>query len=280
MIRFPHTVFALPFALSGLTLASFVAPVTFPALAWVLVAMVGARSAAMGFNRIADRGLDARNPRTRDRELPSGKISVAETWVLVTLSAAAFLVAASRLNPLCARLAPLALAWILFYSITKRFTWASHYVLGLSLAIAPVGGWLAVTGAFHPVPLLLALGVLAWVAGFDIFYSLQDLAFDREAGLHSVPARFGVPGAIRIARASHLVTILALLGVAGLLPLGWPYVIGVLGVAALLLYEHSLVRPGDLSRLDRAFFDMNGLVSVVYFAATLAAALFARGGGR
>jgi 4-hydroxybenzoate polyprenyltransferase len=199
--------------------------------------------------------------------------------LFVAASAAAFLFAASRLNPLCAALSPFALAWILGYSLTKRLTWASHYVLGLSLAMAPVGGWLAVTGAFHAVPLLLALAVLTWTAGFDIFYSLQDLAFDREAGLRSIPVRFGAAAAVRIARASHIVTVLALLAVAGFLPLGWIYLAGVLLSGALLLYEHALVRPGDLSRLDRAFFEMNGLVSVVYFAATLSATLLARSGG-
>ncbi|HEX6250095.1 MAG TPA: UbiA-like polyprenyltransferase [Gemmatimonadaceae bacterium] len=267
-VKLPHTVFALPFALVGAVLATRVAPVTPAVILWIIVAFTAARFAAMGFNRIADRQLDALNPRTRSRELPAGAISLAEAWVSVLLASAIFVVAAWQLNPLCLLLSPVALAWVFFYSYTKRFTSWSHVVLGLGLAIAPVGGYLAVAGAWsEPWWMLasLAIAVATWVAGFDVLYALQDVEFDREHGLFSVPVLAGEHGALLIARTLHVVTAGALI-VAGLgAGLGALYWIGVAVAAALLAYEHSLVIPGDLSKLDAAFFTMNGVISITFF---------------
>ncbi|MGH7663272.1 MAG: UbiA-like polyprenyltransferase [Gemmatimonadaceae bacterium] len=275
-VKLPHTVFALPFALVGTTLASRVAPVTAEAVLWIVVAFTAARFAAMGFNRIADRELDARNPRTTKREIPAGVIGVREATVAVVIASAAFMIAAWRLNPLCLALAPLALAWVLLYSFSKRFTRWSHMVLGAALAIAPVGGYLAIAGRWSEpwwMLIALAIAVATWVGGFDILYALQDTDFDRAEGLHSVPAAFGERGALYIARALHSVTVgaLALAGLAA--GTGWLYAAGVAVAAALLLYEHSLVRPGELSRLDAAFFTMNGVISIVFFLFVLAGRL-------
>lgn len=272
-VKLPHTVFALPFALVGVVLASRLAPVTASVVAWVVVAFTAARFAAMGFNRIVDRHLDAANPRTAMRELPAGALSVAEAWASVALASALFVYAAWRLNPLCLALSPVALVWVFFYSYCKRFTGLSHFVLGVGLAIAPVGGYLAVTGAWsEPWWLLFALvaAVASWVGGFDILYALQDIEFDRARGLHSIPARLGVPGAITVARAHHVVTVAALV-TAGLGAGGqWLFMLGVGVVAALLLYEHRLVRADDLSRLDAAFFTLNGVISITFFVFVLA----------
>ena len=267
LVRLPHTIFALPFALVGVVLASYVAPITIGDVIWVVVAFTSARFAAMGFNRIVDREIDARNPRTRSREIPSGTMSVREASVAVTIASLLFLVAARQLNLLCLILAPLALAWVFFYSYTKRFMRWSHLVLGVGLSIAPVGGYLAITGHWsNPWWMLIALAiaVATWVGGFDILYALQDVSFDRENGLHSVPATFGEANALGIARVLHLTTVaaLALAGVgagAGIL-----YFAGVLVAGLLLLYEHSLVRADDFSRLDAAFFTMNGVISIVF----------------
>ena len=267
LVRLPHTIFALPFALVGVVLASYVAPITIGDVIWVVVAFTSARFAAMGFNRIVDRDIDARNPRTRSREIPSGTMSVGEASVAVAIASLMFLVAAWQLNLLCLILAPLALAWVLFYSYTKRFTRWSHLVLGVGLSIAPVGSYLAITGHWsNPWWMLIALAiaVATWVGGFDILYALQDVSFDRENGLYSVPATFGEANALGIARALHLTTVaaLALAGVgagAGIL-----YFAGVLVAGLLLLYEHSLVRADDFSRLDAAFFTMNGVISIVF----------------
>jgi len=267
LVRLPHTIFALPFALVGVVLASYVAPITIGDVIWVVVAFTSARFAAMGFNRIVDREIDARNPRTRSREIPSGTMSVREASVAVTIASLLFLVAARQLNLLCLILAPLALAWVFFYSYTKRFMRWSHLVLGVGLSIAPVGGYLAITGHWsNPWWMLIALAiaVATWVGGFDILYALQDVSFDRENGLHSVPATFGEANALGIARVLHLTTVaaLALAGVgagAGIL-----YFAGVLVAGLLLLYEHSLVRADDFSRLDGAFFTMNGVISIVF----------------
>ncbi len=272
-VKLPHTLFALPFALVGVVLASRQAPVTLGSVVWVALAFGAARFAAMAFNRIADRDLDALNPRTAAREIPSGAISLRSASVAVVIASALFFVAAWQLNPLCLALAPLALAWVLGYSYTKRFTRFAHLVLGLGLGIAPVGGYLAITGAWSdPWWILpaLAVAVMSWVAGFDIFYALQDVGFDREQGLHSIPAAVGERRAIGVARLLHAITVLALaavgIGVGG----GWWYAAGVAVVAALLIYEHSLVRPHDLSRLDAAFFTMNGVISIVFFTFVLA----------
>jgi 4-hydroxybenzoate polyprenyltransferase len=267
LVRLPHTVFALPFALVGVVLASYVAPITLGDVVWVVVAFTTARFAAMGFNRIVDREIDARNPRTRSREIPSGTMSVREASVAVVIASAIFFVAAWQLNRLCLILAPLALGWVLFYSYTKRFTRWSHLVLGVGLSIAPVGGYLAITGQWSDpwwMLVALAIAVATWVGGFDILYALQDVSFDRENGLYSVPSTFGEANALGIARVLHAVTVAAL-AVAGLgAGAGILYYVGVLVAALLLLYEHSLVKANDFSRLDAAFFTMNGVISIVF----------------
>jgi 4-hydroxybenzoate polyprenyltransferase len=267
-VKLPHTLFALPFALVGVVLASYERPIGGAQIAWVVLAFTAARFAAMGFNRIADRHIDARNPRTARREIPAGIMTVVEATAAVVVAAVLFVAAAWRLNPLCLALSPVALAWVLAYSYTKRFTRWSHLVLGLGLSIAPVGGYLAITGRWStPWWMLcaLALGVSTWVAGFDILYALQDVAFDRDNALHSIPVAFGEAGALAVARALHLLSVVAL-GLAGLAAgAGWLYAAGVGVAAVLLLYEHSLVRVGDLSRLDAAFFTMNGVISIVFF---------------
>ncbi len=268
MIKFSHTVFALPFALTGMVLAAGGVPSAGTVL-WIVVAMVGARTAAMAWNRLADLHIDARNPRTAARHLPAGRVRRAEAWLLVLGGVALLELAAWALNPLCLRLSPLALAVIFLYPYTKRFTWLCHYLLGVALAAAPLGAWIAVTGAWSWRIVPLGIAVLVWVAGFDILYALQDLEFDREEGLHSVPQRWGRGRALRVAARLHLVLVGLLLLQIPLFGLGWWYGLGVLVVAALLLYEHALVTPYDLSRLDAAFFTMNGVISVVVFGATL-----------
>ena len=291
LVKLPHTVFALPFALVGVVLASWTHPVDARVVGWVVVAFTAARFAAMGFNRIVDRDVDAANPRTASRELPSGALGVGEARAAVAVASLVFVLAAWALNPLCLALAPVALAWVFLYSYTKRFTRFSHLVLGLGLGIAPVGGFLAVTGAWSSPWWLLAalslavtgmwsspwwllaalsLAVTTWVGGFDIFYALQDEQFDRTRGLHSMPVALGERGAIRVARALHVTTVLML----GLVAYGasaeraW-LAAGAALVAALLAWEHRLVRPGDLSRLDAAFFTMNGVISLAFFAVVL-----------
>ncbi len=276
MIKFSHSIFALPFALTSLALAASEGFRPAQAL-WIVVAMVGARSAAMGFNRLADQAIDARNPRTAGRELPRGLLTRAEVWVFVLASAAALVLAAGMLNPLCLALSPVALAVTWGYSYAKRFTALSHLVLGLSLAIAPVGAWLAVRGRFDVEPIVLALAVLCWVAGFDTIYACQDAEFDRREGLHSLPARLGIARALLVARALHAAAVVLLGALYVLTPLHPLYLGGVALVAALLIYEHSLVRADDLSRVDAAFFAVNGWVSVAYLVATTAARALARG---
>ena len=270
MIKFSHSIFALPFALSGAALAAVQAGISLPQVGWIVVAMVGARSAAMGFNRLVDRYLDAANPRTQERELPRRVVSPRAVVCFVAASAAVLVLAAQRLNPLCLYLSPLALAILFFYSLTKRITWASHLILGLCLGGAPLGAWLAVTGRFDGPPILLALAVLCWVAGFDIIYACQDYRFDREAGLHSIPVRFGLPRALHLARFLHALSVALLAALAPLAGLHGLYLAGVAAVGLLLLYEHRLARAEDLSRLDMAFFTMNGVISVVYLGFLLA----------
>lgn len=272
MIRFSHSVFALPFALASFLLATD-GGLPGRRLLWVVVAMVGARSAAMGFNRLADHRLDALNPRTAGRELPRGILSRAQVWAFVLVSSAALVVAAGLLNPLCLALSPVALALVFGYSYTKRFTSLSHLVLGMGLAVAPVGAWLAVRGSFAAAPLALGAAVLCWVAGFDVIYACQDVEFDRAQGLHSLPARLGIARALLLARALHVLAVGFLLALWWLAPLHPVYLAGVAGVALLLAYEHSLVRPHDLSRVNAAFFTVNGWVGVGYLAATAAAVL-------
>jgi 4-hydroxybenzoate polyprenyltransferase len=277
-VKLPHTLFALPFALVGATLASYRYPVRWVELVWVVVAFASARFAAMGFNRIADRAIDARNPRTRMREIPTGKLSVRQAAVAVTVASALFLLSAGMLNRLCLLLAPVALAWVLLYSYAKRFTRWAHLVLGFGMAIAPVGAYLAIAGEWsRPAGALLALagGVLGWGAGFDVLYALQDEEFDRREGLHSIPAALGAGGAILVSRTLHLASVL-LFALAGVLfGVGALYFVGVGAVALMLAYEQSLVRPGDLSRMNTAFYHVNSMVSVVFFAVVLAQRLLA-----
>jgi 4-hydroxybenzoate polyprenyltransferase len=268
LVKLPHTVFALPFALVGVVLASFRRPLRLADVGWVILAFTAARFAAMAFNRIVDREIDRRNPRTAMRELPRGVLRVGETWVAVLLAAGLFVYSASQLNAVCLALSPLALAWIFLYSYTKRFTHWSHLVLGISLAIAPVGGYLAVAGQWSRpwwTLIALAVAVATWVAGFDIFYSLQDVDFDRAQRLRSIPAELGEHRAIRVARMMHLVSIAALIAVGLAMSGGGWYWIGVIVASALLLYEHSLVIPGNLEKLDAAFFTMNGMISIAFF---------------
>ena len=271
-VKLPHTLFALPFALLGVLAAAPTSAVTIRTVALVVLAFSAARWAAMGFNRIADRAFDARNPRTAGRELPRGAITLGQAWASVLAAAAIFVLAAGALNRLCLVLSPLALAWILGYSLAKRFTWWPHLWLGLGLAIAPVGGYLAVTGRWsEPAwPLFaVAAAVATWVAGFDIFYALPDEGFDRREGLRSAVVRLGEARAILLAKLLHGVTIpaLALFGYG--MGFGPWYYAGLVAAAAILAYEHGLVRAGDLSRLDAAFFTMNGIMSVTVLAFAL-----------
>jgi 4-hydroxybenzoate polyprenyltransferase len=271
MIKFEHTLFALPFALIGMVLAADGWP-SARVFGWILVAMVGARSAAMGFNRLVDRRIDAANPRTASRALPAGLVSPAFVALFVLASLALLILAAWRLNPMCVKLVAVAIPVLLGYSFTKRFTWVSHLVLGLALGGAPLGAWVAVTGALAPTPFVVAFVVLTWVAGFDVLYALQDEAFDREKGLFSVPARFGTVGALWISGALHVATLAALAALPFVYPrgLGGAYWAGVAGCVVLLAYQHAIVRPRDLSRLNAAFFTANGLLSVALFAAVAA----------
>ena len=263
MIKFEHTVFALPFALAGMLLAAVGWP-PWPTVGWIVVAMVGARSAAMGFNRLADREIDAANPRTASRALPAGRVGPGFVTAFVAASLALLVLAAWRLNPLCLALSPVAIAVLLGYSYAKRFTWASHALLGVALAGAPLGAWIAVAGTLAAAPLVLAAVVVTWVAGFDVLYALQDREFDRGAGLLSIPARFGVVAALWISGLLHVATLglLAALPFAYTPGLGAAYWVGIAGCAALLAVQHALIRPRDLSRLDAAFFTANGVLSI------------------
>ncbi len=268
MIKFEHTLFALPFAFTGALLAARGIPPGRTIL-WIIVAMVGARSAAMGFNRWADRKIDAENPRTKDRALPKGLVTPAQVIVFTAVSAAVLVFAAYMLNPLSFYLSPVALAVVFFYSYTKRFTFLSHVFLGLGISGAPLGAWIAVTGKLELPALVLGFAVLFWLLGFDVLYALQDMEFDRGKGLHSIPQRFGIRRSLWISRASHAVTMAALFSLAGLLPLGWLYLAGVLVSLCLMVYEHSLVRENDLSKLNFAFFNMNANISIAIFCFTL-----------
>jgi 4-hydroxybenzoate polyprenyltransferase len=267
-VKLPHTMFALPFALLGVLEASLTAGVEARTVALVVVAFSAARWVAMGFNRIVDREYDARNPRTSNRELPRGALTLRQAWVSVLVAGLVFLLSAWLLNPLCFLLSPLALGWIMLYSLSKRFTWWPHLWLGLSLAIAPVGGYLAVTGAWSEpwwVLVAITVAVATWVAGFDIFYALPDRDFDAAEGLHSAVVRLGERNSILLAKLLHGITIpaLVLFGVGA--GFGAWYLVGVAVAAGILFYEHQLVKPGDLSRLDAAFFTMNGVMSLTVF---------------
>ena len=271
MIKFSHTVFAFPFALMGATLAGMTSGSvpTFMQILWICLAMVGARSSAMGLNRIIDARIDSENPRTAMRHIPAGIITQFEAWLFVAVSVAVLLVSAWMLNPLCLKLSPIALLFLVLYSYCKRFTFLAHIVLGVCLAAAPVGAWIALRGDIGWPAIVVGLAVLFWVAGFDIFYALQDLEFDKSKGLYSIPSRFGVDRSLKIVRVFHIIMILLLLLLLILPGLGWIYFTGVIVVAGLLVYEHKLVKTDDLSRLDAAFFNMNGYISVLIFSFTL-----------
>ncbi len=276
MIRFEHTIFALPFAYLGMVLAASALGgwPTWGQVFWITVAMASARTLAMTVNRLADREFDAANPRTADRALPAGRLGVRTARLAAAIALALLVLAAARLNPLCLVLLPAAALLLLGYHYTKRFTWASHWVLGLTDGAATMGAWIAVYPTLTaPTPWLLWLAVTVWIAGFDLIYACQDVEFDRRAGLHSVPARFGVAAALRLAQINHLLTVLLLAAVGLLAGLGWPYWLGLALIAGLLVYEHSLVRPDDLSRLDMAFFNVNGYISVIAFVAVFSSLL-------
>lgn len=264
MIKWEHSIFALPFALCGAMLAAGGWP-SVHQVAWIVVAMVAARSAAMAFNRWADAALDAANPRTSTRALPAGHLSPAFVATFVAVSSGVFVLAASQLNRLSLLLSPVALAVLLLYSYTKRVTRWSHLVLGLALGIAPAAAWIAVRGSLDPRILLLTAAVTFWVGGFDVLYACQDYEFDRQAGLHSVPRYFGIPTALWVARAFHLVMVGLLIALLLVFGMGRLASGGVLAVILLLIYEHSLVKPNDLSKLNAAFFTMNGVISVLFF---------------
>ncbi|MCD9189035.1 MAG: putative 4-hydroxybenzoate polyprenyltransferase [Pyrinomonadaceae bacterium] len=265
MIKFEHTLFALPFAFLGAVMAADGLP-TLSQVLWITVAMFGARSAAMTFNRIIDRNFDAANPRTANRELPSGKLSVSFAWAFFFVSVALFEVAAYMLNWLTFALSPVALLSVLGYSYAKRFTSLAHLILGWALAISPTAAWIAVRGAIDSeVPLLLSLLVMMWTAGFDVLYACQDFEYDKKAGLRSIPARFGIKGAMMIARLFHVQAFIVLMFLYLVTDLGWLAFLGVVAVGALMIYQHTLVKPNDLSKMNAAFFTTNAFVSVILF---------------
>lgn len=268
LVKLEHTVFALPFAYMGAFLGAGGLP-SAAALVWITIAMVGARTMAMGFNRLIDRNIDARNPRTADRHLPRGLVAPREVLAMIAVSAALLMFSAWQLNPLCFKLLPFALILVV-YPYTKRFTCWCHLVVGASLGLAPMGGWIGVTGSAHSVIYILGAIVTLWVAGFDIIYAIMDLDFDRREGLHSIPSRYGTATALKIARAFHAVVMLLIVLVYFYLHLSWFYLAGAAVTAVLLHYEHSIVSPKDLSRINMAFFTLNGVVSIVLFIFTMA----------
>ncbi len=266
MIKFEHSVFALPFALVGALLAARAGGglPTWRQILWIVVAMVGARSAAMTMNRIADLEYDRRNPRTANRALPAGHLSEGFAWAFTILASAVLVVAAWQLNPLALKLSPVALAILFFYSYTKRFTAWSHFVLGFCLGISPAAAWIAIRGSLDARMLILCGAVTLWVGGFDVLYACQDVEFDKTAGLHSIPKRFGIAKALGIARAMHVLMAALLIWLAWSFHLAWPAWAGIAVVAALLAYEHSLVKPNDLSKMNAAFFAVNGYISLLF----------------
>jgi 4-hydroxybenzoate polyprenyltransferase len=266
MIKFEHSVFALPFALVGALLAARAAGrlPSWQQILWIIVAMVGARSAAMTINRIADLEFDARNPRTASRALPAGQLSLGFAWIFTIAASAVLVIAAWRLNPLALKLSPLALAILFLYSYTKRFTALSHFVLGFCLGISPAAAWIAIRGSLDLRILILCAAVTLWVGGFDVLYACQDVDFDHSAGLHSIPKKFGVARALQIARVMHLAMVALLIWLAMSFHLAWPAWAGIAVVALLLGYEHSLVKPNDLSKMNAAFFTVNGYISLLF----------------
>jgi 4-hydroxybenzoate polyprenyltransferase len=272
MIKFEHTVFALPFAFMGALLGSVVMFGSLPTwsqIGWIIVAMFGARSAAMGLNRLIDRVSDAKNPRTSGRAIPAGLLKVGEVLIFIAVSFFLLFWAAFKLNPLSAKLLPIAVFLLVFYSFTKRFTWACHIILGLTIALAPLGGWVAVTGNVDWTAMVFYFTIVFWTAGFDIIYSCQDVEFDTKEGLYSIPVRFGVSRALNIARVFHLLTGVGFISLLFITDLSWWYVAGMIIAYIILFYEHHIVSPSDLSRLQTAFFTMNGVLSIVVFSFTL-----------
>jgi 4-hydroxybenzoate polyprenyltransferase len=268
MIKFEHTVFALPFAYFGAILGAFIVNGEWPTVSqwvWITVAMVGARSAAMSLNRVIDEQIDKHNPRTATRAIPAGLVSKMEVLLFIILSFALLFYAAFQLNMLAVYLLPLAVFFLVIYSYTKRFTWACHLILGVTIGIAPLGGWVGATGTLTYEAFLLFLAVALWTAGFDVIYATQDADYDRENHLYSIPSRFGIGRALQIARFLHVISFLAFVSLFILTPLGWIYFIGVLIAGGIMVYEHSLVSEHDLSKLDVAFFTMNGILSLVMF---------------
>jgi 4-hydroxybenzoate polyprenyltransferase len=266
MIKFEHSVFALPFALVGALLAARVGGglPTWRQILWIIVAMIGARSAAMTINRIADIEYDGRNPRTASRALPKGELSVGFAWIFTVAASAVLVLAAWQLNPLALKLSPVALAVLFFYSYTKRFTALSHFVLGFCLGISPAAAWIAIRGSLDPRMLILCAAVTLWVGGFDVLYACQDVEFDKSAGLHSIPKKFGIARALLVARVMHVAMVALLAWLAWSFQLPWPAWSGIAVVAALLAYEHSLVKPNDLSKMNAAFFQVNGYISLLF----------------
>lgn len=272
MIKFEHTIFALPFAYMGSVLGSVVIRDHMPTwseIGWVTLAMVGARSAAMGLNRVIDKAIDQKNPRTKGRAIPAGLLSSKEVLLFVVVSFLLLFYAAAQLNALSVKLLPIAVFFLVFYSYTKRFTWLCHVILGLTIGLAPLGGWVAVTGSIDLTALIFYISVALWTAGFDIIYACQDMEYDRQEGLFSIPSCFGIKKALWIARAMHAVTAIGLLSLMSMTALSWWYLVGTTIAGVLLYYEHQLVKPHDLSRLNTAFFTMNGILSMVMFVFTL-----------
>jgi 4-hydroxybenzoate polyprenyltransferase len=269
MIKFSHSVFALPFAFTSALMAASGIP-AMKQILWIIVAMVSARSGAMGLNRIIDRTIDRENPRTQQREIPSGKIMVSHAVLFTVISLALLVFAAYNLNPLCLKLSPVAILVLIIYSYTKRFTWLSHFMLGAAISLGPLGAWIAIRGNINPEIVPLTIAVVFWLAGFDVLYALQDVEFDRSYGLFSIPGKFGVPKALLLSRLFHAVTVCLLFYTGFLFSRGTFYWVGMLIVTLLFLYEHSLVRSDDLSKLNMAFFNMNGYISVTVFVFTLA----------
>jgi len=268
MIKFEHTIFALPFAFLGAILGAVMVEKRFPSWAeigWITLAMFGARSAAMALNRLIDKAIDLRNPRTAARALPAGLLKSAEVILFIIVSFALLFIACMKLQPITLKLMPIAVIMLVLYSYTKRFTWLCHIFLGLTIGLSPLGGWVAITGQFEPAAWVLYITVALWIAGFDIIYATQDFEYDRKEGLHSIPARFGIAGALWIARSLHIITAIGFLMLLVMTNLSWAYLIGTVVSVVLLFYQHFLVRPHDLSRVQTAFFGMNGTLSVVLF---------------
>lgn len=271
MIKFEHTLFALPFAFMGAVLGAVVMFDALPSwveIGWIILAMVGARSAAMGLNRLIDKAIDLKNPRTANRALPAGLLSSLEVLLFIVASFALLFWASANLNPLAMKLLPVAVFMMVIYSYTKRFTWLCHVILGLTIALAPLGGWVAVTGTIDWTALVLYASVALWTAGFDVIYACQDADYDRREGLHSIPSRFGIASALWIARLFHVATAIGLMALFWMTELSWWYFIGLIVSYVILFYEHYIVSPNDLSKLNTAFFTMNGVLSVVVFSFT------------